>query len=286
MVKIKSNSGNTGIDIVISIGIITITLTILAALYFSLYISNAELERRTQAINYATQILEKASEYYYADVNTDNFQVQTLENGKKEIAGIEISKGYEVTVNIEPYSENEQSDVVKNVEVTVKYNVSKKEDTITLSLYKTKETLIIPNIPELGENLVAIRSQKSNNTTTYKLTNSSDAQWYNFNKKIWPLAISKEKTGSSIQTEDLYVWIPRYAYYIDSSNNINIQFLYSNKDKTVDTLGNLQDISSDYIIDDEFTGDNAKGYWLPVSQISLDETANRLNQSEYGNLIY
>ncbi len=286
MVKIKSNSGNTGIDIVISIGIITITLTILAALYFSLYISNAELERRTQAINYATQILEKASEYYYADVNTDNFQVQTLENGKKEIAGIEISKGYEVTVNIEPYSENEQSDVVKNVEVTVKYNVSKKEDTITLSLYKTKETLIIPNIPELGENLVAIRSRKSNNTTTYKLTNSSDAQWYNFNKKIWPLAISKEKTDSSIQTEDLYVWIPRYAYYIDSSNNINIQFLYSNKDKTVDTLGNLQDISSDYIIDDKFTGDNAKGYWLPVSQISLDETANRLNQSEYGNLIY
>lgn len=286
MIKLKSSNGNAGIDIVLSIGIITITLTILVALYFNLYISNTELDRRTQAINYATQILEKASEYYYADVNSENFKVQTLSSGKKEVVGIEISKAYDVNINIVPYSDNEQSDVVKNVEVTVKYNVSKKENTITLNMYKTKETLIIPNIPDLGENLVAVRAQKNNNGTSYKLTNSSDEQWYNFNKKIWPLAISKEKANASIQVEDLYVWIPRYAYYIDSSNNINIQFVYSDKDETVDDLGNLQVLSSNYIIEETFTDDKAKGYWIKVNQVSSDEAANRLNKSIYGKLIY
>ena len=113
-----------------------------------------------------------------------------------------------------------------------------------------------------------------------------DADWYSFNKKIWPLAITKETNINVINTEDLYVWIPRYAYYIDSSNNVNIQFLYSDKDKTVDSLGNLQEITSGYKVDTTFTGDKAKGYWLPVSQISSDVTANRLNSSVYGNLIY
>lgn len=286
MNKIKSNNGNTGVDVVIAIGIIVMTMTILLALYMGLYVSNTEIERKTQAINYATQILEKASEYYYADVNLENFRQIQLENGKKQISGIEIPKGYNVNINIEQFSENEQTDVVKNFIVTINYKVSKKEESVTLNLYKTKEILIIPNKPELGDSLIAIKPQINNDKVTYKTTSTIDADWYNFNKKIWPLAITKENTTNSISTEDLYVWIPRYAYYIDSSNNINIQFLYSNKDKTVDKLGNLQQLPSEYKVDSTFTGEKTKGYWIPVSQISSDETANRLNSSIYGNLIY
>lgn len=286
MIKTKSNSGNTGVDIVISIGIITVLLTVLIALYMNVYVSNTEIERKTQAINYGTQILEKVAEFYYADINNEKFQLVTLENGKNEIVGIEIAKGYNVSVNIVPYSENEQTDVIKNVKVTVTYNVAEREENVTLNYYKTKETLIIPNIPELNDNLIPVRAQNNNGQKTYKITNSIDNQWYNYSKKIWALAITKDKANSSIKEDDLYVWIPRYAYYIDSSNNTNIQFLYADKDKTVDTLGNLQDISNNYIIHNKFTGNNEKGYWVKLSELDNDEVATTLNNSQYGKLIY
>lgn len=286
MKSLKSNNGNTGVEIVISIGIITITLTILIAMYFNLYVSNTEIERRTNAINYATQIIEKINEFYYADVTEEKFQTVNLENGKKEIVGIEMPKGYNPVITIEPYSNNQQKDVVKKIQVTINYNIYEKIETVTLECYKTKETLIIPNKPDLGENFVAIRSQTNNGVTSYKVINAIDSQWYNYSKKIWPLAVEQSEIGGIIQEVDLYAWIPRYAYYVDSSNNINILFLYSDKNQTVDKLGNLQDISDNYTVGSEFTGDNAKGYWIPVSQISSDETANRLNNSEYGNLVY
>ena len=286
MNKFKSNKGITGVDIVISIGVISITLSILVSMYLSLNITNMEIERKTQAISYATQIIEKVSELYYEDVNTENF---SLNNETRQIAGIKLAKGYIANVKIEPYiPENSSIDVVKKVEVTIKYKkVFDKEDykeSVTLSVYKTKETLIIPNAPELGENFVAIRSYTTNGTTTYKVTNSTDSQWYSYQKKKWALAVVKEKINDTIKEEDLYVWIPRYAYKVDSNNNINIQFLYSDKDKTVDKLGNLQ--STDYIIDSSFTGSSAKGYWVQLSQIDLNETAKRLNDSIYGKLIY
>ena len=65
MKNIKQEKAATGIDIAISLGIISITLAILGALYFNLYISNTQIERKTEAINFATQILEKMESYYY-----------------------------------------------------------------------------------------------------------------------------------------------------------------------------------------------------------------------------
>ena len=286
MNKIKSNKGITGVDIVLSIGIISITLTILLSMYLSIYISNTEIERKAQAINYATQILEKASELYYADVKASNFTATTLSNGAKEIAGIQIPKGYTVTVNIEPYTNNEQTDVVKKVEVSVNYKISERNENVTLSSYKTKEVLIVPNKPELPTDFVAIKAYKNNGSTTYKTTNATDATWYNYTKKQWALAVAKSDLNSSIDASDLYVWIPRYAYYVDSSSKTNIEFLYSDKNQRVDKLGNLQNLPSGYTVNTKFKDTNAKGYWVLVTDVTTDETANRLNNSIYGNLIY
>lgn len=80
------------------------------------------------------------------------------------------------------------------------------------------------------------------------------------------------------------MWIPRYAYYIDSSNNINIVFLYLNKNKTVNANGNLEDIPSGYIVDSKFSEEN--GYWVKISEILEDSTATRLNNSTYGKVVY
>lgn len=174
MKKIKSNAGFTGIDIAISLGIISITLVILAALYFNIYISNVEIERRTQAINYASQIFEKVSEYYYADVTTENFAVTTNASGKSVVAGIEIPKAYSVSVNIENYKTDQSTDVVKNVKIAITYKIGNRDNTLTLSRYKTKEVLIVPNKPELKSDMVAIKAQQG--SSTYKETTSLDTR--------------------------------------------------------------------------------------------------------------
>lgn len=106
--------------------------------------------------------------------------------------------------------------------------------------------------------------------------------WYNYSQKKWALA----KKSTTITTDDVYVWIPRYAYYTDSSNNIYVKFLYSNKNKTVNENGNLEDIPSNYVIDTTFSGNKENGYWIKISEMSNDETATRLNNSNYGKLIY
>ena len=283
MVKLKSNKGNTGVDIVISIGIISITLTILASLYFSLYIANIEIERKTQAISYGTQILEKVSEYYYADVTQENFQPVTLANGNKQIAGVQLAKGYNASVNISEINSQNSISILKRVEVTIEYNVSKKTHTLTLSKNKAKEKLKVPNFPELTEDLIPIKVQRDNNKSVYKVTNTTDEYWYNYNSKKWALATEKQKINSTISTEDLYVWIPRYAY---NPQNNDIKFLYGEKNQIVDSSGNLQNISNNYVVDNKFTNEDARGYWVKVYEVITDETATTLNNSDYGKFIY
>lgn len=174
MKKIKANAGITGIDIAISLGMIAITLAILSALYLNIYVVNTEIERRTQAMNYATQILEKVSEYYYADVTTENFSVTETASGKNQVAGIEIPKAYNVEIDIQNYKTEEASDVVKNVEITIIYKVGNKDNTVTLSKLKTKEVLIVPNKPELEDDMVAIKKQS--NSLIYKETSALDSR--------------------------------------------------------------------------------------------------------------
>lgn len=281
----KTNGGFTGIDIVISLGIITITLLILASMYINTYVANIEIERRTQAINYASQIFEKISEYYYGDITNEKFTVATNVYGNQEIVGIEIPKGYTVDVSVENYKTDEATDVVKNIIVEISYKVGDKDNALTLSKYKTKENIITPNAPELAQNMTAVKVQKTGNTSNYKTTSDADSDWYNYYGRKWALA-KEASTGSTITSADLYVWIPRYAYYVDSNGKINIEFLYSNKNQKVGSYGMLENISFEYQVDSTFSGDNARGYWIKVSEIKNDETAKRLNQSEYGPLIY
>ena len=281
MKNIKQEKAATGIDIAISLGIISITLAILGALYFNLYISNTQIERKTEAINFATQILEKMESYYYSDVTQEAFTVSENANGKNEIVGIEIPKGYNVTVQITKYPEGESLDVVKQVAVTILYHVGEKEYSIVLSRNKEKETLIVPNIPKIEENMVPVRVVKNGNSRVYKQTNTSDNQWYNYNQKRWALAIMND-VEDNVKEEDLYVWIPRYAY--NSNNATDVKFLYSSTNKIVNETGNLEELTESYIVDNKFV--NKNGYWIKGSELSNDVVATRLNNSIYGQMQY
>ena len=255
-------------------------MTFLVSLYFSLYVSNMEIERRSQALSYGTQILEKVKEYYYDDVTAENFSQSTLQNGNKQIAGIQLKKGYDVTVNIRN-NDNNTTDVVKRVDVIINYPISKKQYTLTLSANKKRELLIVPNVPKLTQNLVPVKVQKIDNQINYILTNTTDMGWYNYTDKKWALAVDKSKSQSAITSSDLYAWIPRYAY-----NNNSIKFLYSDKDQTVNAAGALEDIGSNYAVDSYFTNDYSKGFWIKITEIDSNTTSNRLNNSQYGRLIY
>lgn len=281
MKNIKQEKAATGIDIAISLGIISITLAILGALYFNLYISNTQIERKTEAINFATQILEKMESYYYTEVTQEAFTVSKNANGKNEIIGIEIPNGYTVAVQITKYPEGESLDVVKQVTVTILYHVGEKEYSIALRRNKEKETLIVPNIPKIEENMVPVRVVKNGNSRIYKQTNTSDNQWYNYNQKKWALAIMND-VEDNVKEDDLYVWIPRYAY--NSNNAADVKFLYSSTNKIVNEAGNLEELTEPYIVDSKFA--NTNGYWIKVSELSNDVVATRLNNSIYGQMQY
>ena len=281
MKNIKQENGITGIDIAISLGIISITLAILGALYFNLYISSAQIERKAEAINFATQILEKMDSYYYSDINSQTFLATEKANGKKEIVGIEIPKGYNVTTQITQYPNGGNIDVVKQVSVTVGYTIGEKGHAITLRKNKQKETFVVPNIPKLENNMVPVKAIKNGNSKTYKQTTVQDEQWYNYNQKKWALAVLNT-VGDVIKKEDLYVWIPRFAYSLN--DNTNIKFLDSNTNKYVTASGNLEEITNAYAVDNEFSTNN--GYWAKIVEISGDSVATLLNNSSYGPVEY
>ena len=145
--KIKGQAGLSGVDIVVSIGIIIIFTSIIAAIYLNLHMVNMEVERSGKATNYAISILEKVDELYYDDVTQDNFNTTDIGNGRHSVAGIEIASGYMASVIIDSYNQtsgvaNGKFDVIKTVYVTVEYKVGNNTKSIDMQKLKKREMMI------------------------------------------------------------------------------------------------------------------------------------------------
>ena len=96
-------------------------------------------------------------------------------------------------------------------------------------------------------------------------TNKSDVNWYDYDTKKW--ANSQTKDGS------MWVWIPRYAYKINKSNQtFDVVFLVGTTDDYYDKDGKLQtakrqtsetdipDATKDYVVHPAFTNESNIGY--------------------------
>ena len=96
-------------------------------------------------------------------------------------------------------------------------------------------------------------------------TNKSDINWYDYDTKKW----------ANAQTEDgsMWVWIPRYAYKINKSNQtFDVVFLVGTTDNYYDKDGKLQtakrqtsetdipDATKDYVVHPAFTNESSIGY--------------------------
>ena len=98
--NIKSDKGFTGVDITIAVLIITIFTSLIAALYQNYIITSKNIERKSEAINYAIQEIESLktkSDTYFSEDNADRLEIteyeneiQTLDSQISEVINLEI----------------------------------------------------------------------------------------------------------------------------------------------------------------------------------------------------
>ena len=127
------------------------------------------------------------------------------------------------------------------------------------------------NKPEIMTGMTAIKfTEPTGNTEDTKgkeekVSDSSKNDWYNYSEKKW--ANAQTKDGS------MWVWIPRYAYKINKSNQtFDVVFLVGTTDNYYDKDGKLQtakrqtsetdipDATKDYVVHPAFTNESNIGY--------------------------
>ena len=123
------------------------------------------------------------------------------------------------------------------------------------------------NRPKLTSGMIPIKFVDPSTSEKGKVdkTNSGDTSWYDYNNKKW----------ANAQTEDgsMWVWIPRYAYKVNSNNQtFDIKFLIGTTDNYYDENGKIQtakrcksineqvDTSVGYTVHPAFTDETAVGY--------------------------
>ncbi|MEI3435454.1 MAG: type II secretion system protein [Clostridia bacterium] len=127
------------------------------------------------------------------------------------------------------------------------------------------------NKPEIMTGMTAIKfTEPTGNTEDTKgkeekVSDSSKNDWYNYSEKKW--ANAKTNDGS------MWVWIPRYAYKINKSNQtFDVVFLVGTTDSYYDKDGKLQtakrqtsetdipDATKNYVVHPAFTNESSIGY--------------------------
>ena len=164
--------------------------------------------------------------------------------------------------------------------VTIKGIVTAKGYEIPLtdinSVQTTEETLVATgewqkgkgvNSPQLLTGMTPIKFTDPTDSTegTTVKTTATDSSWYNYSAKKW----------ANAQTQDgsMWVWIPRYAYRINTSTQtFDIVFLIGTSDNYYDENGNLQtakrqktvgetiDTTTGYTVHPAFTNESSITY--------------------------
>lgn len=136
--KIKQNKGFTTQDIVISIIIIVIFVSIITTLFYNFYLSTSAKNRNAIALNCIIDLIEEAKMLKYDELDQTKIEelLGTLKSNKT------IPNGYEVTVELQKYNELEgntdKKDLIKILKVKVQYLVGQKTEKIEISTLITK----------------------------------------------------------------------------------------------------------------------------------------------------
>ena len=151
-------------------------------------------------------------------------------------------------------------------------NAKKEEDRLISEYEKEIDAEVIwdgnVNKPDLMSGMMAIKFTEPTDSTEgkdEKVSDSSKNDWYNYSEKKW--ANAKTNDGS------MWVWIPRYAYKINKSNQtFDVVFLVGTTDNYYDKDGKLQtakrqtsetdipDATKEYVVHPAFTNESSIGY--------------------------
>ena len=134
--KITTESGITGIDLVIAIIIMSIFIGIITTLMTNIYKQSLEIQSSSYAMAYATVILEKIDKKSFEEVQEPNFIEKLKKSGE-----ITMPDDYKITLSITNPDNVTQdvASVIKKATVTVSYKVNNKEKSMSISKLKVKE---------------------------------------------------------------------------------------------------------------------------------------------------
>ena len=128
--KLIKNKGLTGIDITISIIILALLTGVILTLFARVYINALEIRKSSNAMTYATIILEKIDEEPFEQID-NNF----IEYIKPKINFSEYMENYNIQLNVSNIDER----LLKRVDLTINYFVGNIPRTIKISKIKEKE---------------------------------------------------------------------------------------------------------------------------------------------------
>ncbi len=127
--KILYNSkGITGIDLTLSIVVLTTFVGVIIGLMVNNYRMSLEIQKSANAMSYATMVLEKVDEKPYEKV-TDDFLDEISEE-------LNIDSDYNISLIVSQLDEN---DYIKKVTLKVSYKVNDQTKDINISKLKIKE---------------------------------------------------------------------------------------------------------------------------------------------------
>ena len=135
---IKEEKGFTGIDIAISLIVITIFISMIANLIANINLTAQDTNRKTIATSYAVQEIEKIKAQGYLDsYDSKGIAKEDIYNGS-EFTGYNkkiVIRDYVLVVN----DTTKKSNIVKEITVNISYKVGNKEKNVKISTYVAKE---------------------------------------------------------------------------------------------------------------------------------------------------
>lgn len=134
--RYKREEGVTIIDLVIAIIIMSIFVGVITTLMTGIYKQSLEVQISSNAMSYATIILEKIDEKSFEEVQNPNFVENLQASGE-----VTIPEEYTIKLSVEnpDNASKDVSDVIKKATVTVCYKIRNEEKSISISKLKVKE---------------------------------------------------------------------------------------------------------------------------------------------------
>ena len=141
---VKEEKGLTGVDIAISIVVMTIFIAMIANLIANITLNTQDIKRKSTATSYAVQEIEKIkAQGYIDDYNSKGIDSEDVLKDEDIYSNSEFS-GYHKKVTIKDYvlvknNKNKKQDIVKEITVEISYKLGGKDKKVTITTYVAKK---------------------------------------------------------------------------------------------------------------------------------------------------